>query len=249
MRYTRLTKFVVTTSFAASLFAFSPSMFTETASASAPAGDTAAVETVAVEASATGIVQIGDRGQSVVDLQSALQDSGHSHVNADGIFGPITEEAVRSFQQAQGLSVDGIAGPNTFQALTGRSEVKSVSTETSTSTESSTSGVIGTAQGLIGTPYSWGGTTPAGFDCSGFLNYVFAQNGQSLPRTTQAIYDAGTPVSAPAVGDLVFFQGTYNTSNTATHAGIYIGGNEFIHASSSGVRIDNLSSNYYQTIS
>ncbi len=77
------------------------------------------------------------------------------------------------------------------------------------------SGVLGIAAGLSGIPYRWGGTTPAGFDCSGFTQYVFRQAGVSLPRTAAAQRAATIPVSNPQPGDLIFF-GTW-------HVGIYAG--------------------------
>ena len=79
--------------------------------------------------------------------------------------------------------------------------------------------MIGTAASLVGIPYKWGGTTPAGFDCSGFTQYVFAQNGISLPRTTGAQWSVTRAVSNPQPGDLVF----YGVGASSTHMGIYAG--------------------------
>ena len=78
-------------------------------------------------------------------------------------------------------------------------------------------GVLGIAASLAGIYYVYGGTTTAGFDCSGFTQYVFAQVGISLPRTSQAQQAAATPVSNPQPGDLVFF------GYPAGHVGIYAG--------------------------
>nr|WP_039813873.1 cell wall-binding repeat-containing protein [Jeotgalibacillus malaysiensis] len=102
--------------------------------------------------------------------------------------------------------------------------------------------IVTTAKKYIGTPYKWGGTTPAGFDCSGFLGYVFRENGLSLPRTTIDIWNQGTKVSTKKVGDIVMFS-TYRAG--ASHAGIYIGNNQFIHSGNNGVEITSLSNSYW----
>jgi peptidoglycan DL-endopeptidase CwlO len=102
-------------------------------------------------------------------------------------------------------------------------------------------GVVGIAMRYLGVPYVWGGSTPRGFDCSGFVAYVFAQIGVSLPHSSYAMYGMGTPVSMSQLqpGDLVFFSG-------ASHMGIYIGGGQFVHAPHTGdvVKISSLSGYY-----
>ena len=82
----------------------------------------------------------------------------------------------------------------------------------------SSGGVLGVAASLVGIPYLYGGTTPAGFDCSGFTQYVFAQVGISLGRTTYAQWGQTYAVSNPQPGDLVFYNGP-----SPTHVGIYAG--------------------------
>jgi cell wall-associated NlpC family hydrolase len=104
--------------------------------------------------------------------------------------------------------------------------------------------IIDEAKKYIGTPYLWGGNTTSGFDCSGFVKYVFAKFGVSLPRTTETQWTASTPVNAPSIGDLVFFQ-TYKPG--PSHVGIYLGNNKFISAASSGVTISDLTSSYWGT--
>lgn len=100
------------------------------------------------------------------------------------------------------------------------------------------------AQRLIGVPYVFGGTTTNGFDCSGFTQYVFKGSGIDLPRTSYAQYGIGTAVKKDElqIGDLVFFA-TYDSG--ASHVGIYIGEENFIHAASSGIKITSLGDSYY----
>jgi cell wall-associated NlpC family hydrolase len=90
------------------------------------------------------------------------------------------------------------------------------------------SGVVAIARGLLGIPYVYGGTTPAGFDCSGFTSYVFRQAGISLPRTASAQKAASTPVSNPRPGDLVFF------GSPVHHVGIYTGNGMMIDSPRTG---------------
>ncbi len=103
-------------------------------------------------------------------------------------------------------------------------------------------GVVGIAMQYLGTPYAWGGSSPGGFDCSGFVMYVYSQVGVSLPHHAASQYGMGTPVSSSELqaGDLVFFDGL-------GHVGIYIGGGQFIHSPHSGdvVKISSLSDSWY----
>ena len=104
-------------------------------------------------------------------------------------------------------------------------------------------GVVGIAMQYLGIPYKWGGSSPStGFDCSGFVMFVYAQVGVSLPHNAAAQYGYGTPVSKSELqpGDLVFFNGL-------GHNGIYVGGGNFIHSPHTGdvVKISSLSQSWY----
>lgn len=112
--------------------------------------------------------------------------------------------------------------------------------------ESSDVPAISFAKTLMGIPYVWGGSTPSGFDCSGFVYYVLNQTGTKIGRySTEGYYSRSYYVDQPQVGDLVFFENTYKQG--ISHMGFYIGNNEFIHADGTkGVMITNLDNPYYK---
>lgn len=106
--------------------------------------------------------------------------------------------------------------------------------------------VLATAMELRGTPYRDGGSDPSGFDCSGFVQWVFAQHGTRLPREVKDQFHAGELIDRDEVrpGDLVFFQ---TVSRGASHVGIAIGNDEFVHAPSSRgvVRVEKYTAGYW----
>lgn len=107
--------------------------------------------------------------------------------------------------------------------------------------------IISYASRFMGKPYVWGASGPSAFDCSGFTAYVYSAFGVGLPHYTGSQFGMGQSVSrnSLAAGDLVFF----NTDGPISHVGIYIGGGQFIHASSGSHRItvSNLSESYYSS--
>jgi cell wall-associated NlpC family hydrolase len=108
--------------------------------------------------------------------------------------------------------------------------------------------VSSTALGLQGAPYRSGGSDPSGFDCSGFVQYVFARHGRSLPREVREQYRVGSRVRETdiAPGDLLFFS---TGAPGPSHVAIAIGGDQFVHAPSERgvVRVDRLSASYWRS--
>ena len=110
--------------------------------------------------------------------------------------------------------------------------------------------IVDYALNFLGYKYIWGGNSPKGFDCSGFVQYVMKHFDITIGRTCNAQYGCGTYVGRENLrpGDIVFFERTY-AARGCTHVGIYIGNNEFIHAANStkGVIISSLKENYYSS--
>lgn len=104
-----------------------------------------------------------------------------------------------------------------------------------TLSEPGAAGIVSLAEQMLGVPYRWGGRTPAGFDCSGLVQYTFERAGYRVPRTSRAQHRAASPVpiNEARPGDLVFFA----ESGRVSHVGIYVGDGRFIHAPSTGQRV------------
>ena len=190
---------------------------------------------------AAGQFRVGDQGEEIAEIQDQLVLLGYD-VMADGTFGAATVDAIKNFQKSCGIKADGLIGPATYTALLGK-EMPDITHNASYLANS----IIASSMNYIGVPYVFGGTSPYGFDCSGYVQYVFAKAGISIPRTADVQYEFGTPISTTDLvpGDLVFFS-TYTYG--ASHVGIYLGDNKFIHASSSnGVTISSLGQAYYSS--
>ena len=106
--------------------------------------------------------------------------------------------------------------------------------------------VVTTAMQMVGVPYKWGGSTPQGFDCSGLVQYAYANAGRRLPRTASAQMDASAPLTLERAeaGDLLFFRDGSRTS----HVAIYLGQGRFVHAPSTGgqVSVDTFGNAYWR---
>lgn len=151
---------------------------------------------------AVATFHLGDRGEDVRVVQTQLGVLGY-HVDADGIYGQATAGAVRAFQEEHGLEADGLLGPITYRALIGRDIPVSRGDISTTLIRR----LVSMAQQYVGVPYVYGGTTPNGFDCSGFVQFVACSSGLQVPRSADEQYRMGRRVASGELrpGDFVFF--------------------------------------------
>ena len=180
----------------------------------------------------------GDDGQEVLSIQKRLVELNYTVSNLDGDFGPETEAAIKKFQADRGLDIDGVIGPETYKVLMNKEMPPNRGS-------SLAKRVMRTGYSVIGTPYVFGGTSPYGFDCSGFVRYCFSSVGISLPRMADEQFYAGRRISVDQLrpGDLIFFS-TYEAG--ASHVGIYIGNGNFLHSgSSTGVTVSSAFTGYW----
>ena len=209
-----------------------------------------------------GTYKNGSEGTAIVKIQNRLKALGFFSSSSTGYYGTATVSAVKKFQSANGLSADGVCNSATLDKMfsTSAKSANSASGNSSSQQKPPTTNVaLGQqiadyAQNFLGVPYLLGGNGPKVFDCSGFTKYVYAHFGIAIPRTayTQGYWNKGIKISSISdlqIGDLVFFN-TMSDSDLCDHAGIYIGNNQVIHASSGSSRkvvISSLSQNYYKT--
>ena len=190
-------------------------------------------------------VKRGMYGDEVSKLQNKLKEYGYYKDPVDGRFGANTLSAVVQFQMDAGMTADGIVGLSTWESLKNFRGASSISRGRGNSRKAQI--LLSMARQYVGVPYVWAGRSPSGFDCSGFIYYVFDQLGYGLPRMADGQFEVGIPVSRNSLepGDLVFFE-TYEPG--PSHVGIYIGNDQFIHASSGAghVTVTPLNKTYYR---
>ena len=192
----------------------------------------------------------------------AETDLGYGKVDADGSTLNMRAGASTSFDSLCSipsgtvLELEGVYEgwyKVTYAGNTGyvSSDYITITTEpTTTSSSALGEQIVALAKQYLGTPYVLGGNGPSSFDCSGFTKYIYAQFGYTLNRTATDQLQNGVSISRDELqpGDLVFFR--YRTSKPVSHVGIYIGGGEFIHASTNRyvVQIDQMNSGHYDNV-
>lgn len=163
---------------------------------------------------------VGSRGYAVSTLQKNLKALGfYTYAYITGYYGTVTKQAVQRFQASYGLPATGNVNSATNTQIWHALVKKRL---------------VAHSFNFTGVPYAWGGETPRGFDCSGFVHYMFNYEGVPLPRiTSEELYAMGYPVDTAHLrpGDLVFFG--VNRPGVISHVGFYVGGNKFISATSS----------------
>ncbi|MHA7274457.1 C40 family peptidase [Arthrobacter sp. TMT4-20] len=208
---------------------------------SAPAAVSAPVAQTTAASSTTHTVQSGDTLGSIastygVSIEAIFASNGLGWdsiiypgdvISLSGNAGQATQVSAPAATAAPAPVAAPAAAPAPAETstlgITTASETIQPMGAASTGGQVSSAGIAGTAQGLVGSPYVYGGTSPGGWDCSGFVQWVYAQHGIDLPRTSQAQMGALTPTSNPQPGDLVI-------QNGGGHVGIYIGGGQMVSA-------------------
>ena len=190
------------------------------------------------------LYQVGDHAWMVKMAQSYLEDLGYDPGTTNGDFTKATRKALKKFQKkenGEGLRRDGKLDMETYQCLKRKSAEKKYGKEYGSADSRA---ILATAARYRGTRYVFGGTSPSGFDCSGYVQYVFARHGIQLTRTadTQAKEGVFVPRAKLQPGGLVFFT-TY--AKGASHDGIYAGNGKFWNATSHGVMLSDMNDSYW----
>lgn len=207
---------------------------------------------------ASGVVDPGTRQALQLRSQRASQATPADLVRSvqralgvtvDGILGAQSRQALRRFEAARGLPADGVPDKAVLQALGVQNETAATrdagpDAPATTKVASSAKRAVAAAMSKIGSPYRSGGSGPSAFDCSGLVVWAMGQAGVQLPRTSFAQYAAGTPVASRSIqaGDLVFFD---TAGPGASDVGIATGPDSAVSATTHGVMTHPIRSGYW----
>lgn len=201
---------------------------------------------VAQKASEPAIVQVSSSTYKFKYATNVRRDAGTSHgvikVASKGATATVTKTATISSGKWFKVRTGGTHGW-VHSSLVTKSSGSGVVQASAKTASVSSSAVVSKALALKGIPYRFGGTTTAGFDCSGFVQYAFKKAGKSVSRTTLSQYAQSYKVSSPRPGDLVFFANTYRPG--ISHVGIYVGNNQFVHSGGSKAEVKSLNDPYW----
>ena len=220
---------------------------TQTSTETTKTQETSTTKTMYVNSQSVNLRQKADKTSQVIksltintNVTVLSSTNGWAYVDVNGTKGYIAENLLTSTQKETSRS--GLTTRE--QKTTSTTESTTTNTASNTTASASASSVVSYAKQYLGCKYIYGGTSPSGFDCSGFTQYVYKHFGVNLNRTAAAQYSNGQSVTNLQAGDLVMFG-----KSGINHVGIYIGGNTFIHAAnpSKGVRTDSMSTGYYKT--
>ena len=220
---------------------------TQTSTETTKTQETSTTKTMYVNSQSVNLRQKADKTSQVIKsltlntkVTVISSTNGWAYVDVNGTKGYIAENLLTSTQKETSRS--GLTTRE--QKTTSTTESTTTNTASNTTASASASSVVSYAKQYLGCKYIYGGTSPSGFDCSGFTQYVYKHFGVNLNRTAAAQYSNGQSVTNLQAGDLVMFG-----KSGINHVGIYIGGNTFIHAAnpSKGVRTDSMSTGYYKT--
>ena len=189
-------------------------------------------------------IQYGEKSDRVKNVQQVLYYLSYYEGKIDGSHGPLTDKAIQKAKQQNDFLTPQIIPTESNKNIT-IDPIEKVIEIPKLEKSNHHNKIINQAKNYMGIPYVWGGSSPKqGFDCSGFIQYVYKQENKVIPRTVSDIWNFASSTNAPTVGDLVFFE-TYKAG--PSHLGIYVGENSFIHAgTSTGVTISNLSESYWK---
>lgn len=227
---------------------------TQTSTETTKTQETNTTKTMYVNSQSVNLRQKADKTSQVIKsltlntkVTVLSSTNGWAYVDVNGTKGYIAENLLTSTKKEtsrSGLTTREQKTTSTTESTTTNTTSNANTTTSNTTASASASSVVSYAKQYLGCKYVYGGTSPSGFDCSGFTQYVYKHFGVNLNRTAAAQYSNGQSVTNLQAGDLVMFG-----KSGINHVGIYIGGNTFIHAAnpSKGVRTDSMSTGYYKT--